>query len=72
MRYLLDTFDKGILFRHGMKQTNILWGWVDSDGAGDTDTHRSNTGFVLMFNGFYETGGLGSLLVYFTSLFDDC
>jgi hypothetical protein len=35
----------------GKLLTNILWGWVDADWAGDTDTCRSHTGFVLMFNG---------------------
>ena len=28
----------------------MVWGWVDADWAGDTDTRRSHTGFVLMFN----------------------
>jgi hypothetical protein len=34
-----------------VKNTNLLWGWVDADWAGETDTRRSHTGFVLMFNG---------------------
>jgi len=28
-----------------------LWGWVDADLAGDTDTRRSHTGYILMMNG---------------------
>jgi len=28
-----------------------LWGWVDADWAGDTDTRRSHTGYILMMNG---------------------
>ncbi len=27
------------------------WGWVDSDWAGDTDTHRSHTAYIIMMNG---------------------
>ena len=53
-------FDKGRLFRHGLKQTNILWVLVDSYWAGDTDTHPSHT------------PSWGSPLVYFTSLVDNC
>ena len=29
---------------------NELWGWVDTDLAGDTHTLRSHTGYVLMMN----------------------
>ena len=51
LRYLRGTYEKGILFSRGFKHANLLWGWVDADWAGDTDTRRSHTGFVLMFNG---------------------
>jgi len=30
---------------------NVLWGWVDADWAGDTNTRRSHTGYILMMNG---------------------
>ena len=50
LRYLRDMYEKGILFSCGIKHTNLLWVWVDTDWTGDTDTHRSHTGFVLMFN----------------------
>jgi len=30
---------------------NVLWGWVDADWAGDTDTQRSHIGYILMMNG---------------------
>ena len=51
LRYLRGMYEKGILFSRGVKHANLLWGWVDADWAGDTDTLRSHTGFVLMFNG---------------------
>ena len=51
LRYLRGTYAKGIIFTRGAKRANLLWGWVDADWAGDTDTRRSHTGFVLMFNG---------------------
>ena len=50
LRYLHGRYEKGILFSRGIKHANLLWGWVDADWAGDTDTRRSHTGFVLMFN----------------------
>jgi len=33
------------------KTPTFLWGWVDADWAGDTDTRRSHTGYILMMNG---------------------
>ena len=30
---------------------NVLWGWVDADWAGNTDTCRPHTGYILMMNG---------------------
>ncbi len=50
LRYLHGTYEKGILFSRGVTNANLLWGWVDADWSGDTDTRRSHTGFVLMFN----------------------
>jgi hypothetical protein len=44
LRYLGGTYEKGILFSRGIKHSNLLWGWVDADWAGDTDTRRSHTG----------------------------
>jgi hypothetical protein len=51
LRYLRGTYEKGILFSLGVKHANLLWGWVDADWAGDTDTRRSHTSFTLKFNG---------------------
>jgi len=50
LRYLRGTYENSILFSRGVKHANLLWGWVDANWAGDTDTHRSHTGFVLMLN----------------------
>lgn len=49
--FVTNLTDNGIQFGRGTKLKNTLWGWVDVDWTGDTDTHRSHTGFVLMFNG---------------------
>ena len=43
IKYTRDLPDKTLI--------NTLWDCVDSDWAGDTDTRRSHTGYVLMFNG---------------------
>ena len=48
VRYLASTSDYGICF--GPKTTG-LYGYTDSDHAGDIDTRRSTTGYVYMFNG---------------------
>jgi len=38
-------------YTRGSRRVNELWGWVDADWAGDTDTRRSHTGYILMMNG---------------------
>jgi len=38
-------------FRDSQENFNVLWGWVDANWAGDTDTRRSHTGYILMMNG---------------------
>ena len=37
--------------RDSHQNLNALWGWVDADWAGNTDTCRSHTGYILMMNG---------------------
>jgi len=50
--YLRGTWNQTIRYsRDSHKNPNILWGWVDADWAGDTDTRRFYTGCILMMNG---------------------
>ena len=51
LRYLRGTYDKSIVYTRSNSDANVLWGWVDADWAGDTETRRSHTGYVLMLNG---------------------
>jgi hypothetical protein len=53
LRHLRGTYTKFIQYSRDIPSTlqNVLWGAVDSDWAGDTDTRRSHTGYVLMLNG---------------------
>ena len=51
LRYLRDMWDETITYTRGTRRKNELWGWVDADWAGDTDTRRSHTGYILMMNG---------------------
>jgi len=50
--YLRGTWNQTIRYsRDSHENPNVLWGWVDVDWAGDTDTRRSHTGYILMMNG---------------------
>ena len=50
--YLHGTWNQTIRYsRDSHENPNVLWGWVDADWAGDTDTRRSNTAYILMMNG---------------------
>jgi len=50
--YLHSIWNQTIRYsRDSHENPNVLWGWVDADWAGDTDTRRSHTGYVLMMNG---------------------
>jgi len=51
IRYLRATWNETITYTRGSRRVNELWGWVDADWAGDTDTCRSHTGYILMMNG---------------------
>jgi len=49
---LRNTWDQTIRYsRDSHENPHVLWGWVDADWAGDTDTRRSHTGYTLMMNG---------------------
>ena len=37
--------------RDSHESPNVLWGWMDANWAGDTDTQRSHTGYIAMMNG---------------------
>ena len=47
LRYLRGTFDKSVCFSRDCPIVDTPWGWVDSDWAGDTDTHRSHTTYIM-------------------------
>jgi len=51
LRYLRAAWNETITYTCGSRRVNELWGWVDADWAGDTDTSRSHTGYILMMNG---------------------
>ena len=49
---LRGTWNQTICYsRDSHENPNVLWGWVDADWAGDTDTRRSHTRYILMMNG---------------------
>ena len=50
--YLRGTWNQTIHYScDSHENPNVLWGWVDADWAGDADTCRSHTGYILMMNG---------------------
>jgi len=50
--YLRGTWNQTVCYsRDSHENPNVLWGWVNADWAGDTDTRRSHTGYILMMNG---------------------
>jgi len=52
LSYLRGTWNQTIRYSRDSQETsNVLWGWLDADWAGDTDTRRSHTGYILMMNG---------------------
>jgi hypothetical protein len=51
-RYLNGTRNLGLCFRKQPADSeNYLWGYVDSDHAGNPDDRRSVTGYALLLNG---------------------
>jgi len=50
--YLRGSWNQTICYSRDFHEIpNVLWGWVDADWTGDTDTRRSHTGYILMMNG---------------------
>jgi len=47
VQYLRDTWNESITYTRGSRIPNELWGWVHTDWAGDTDTRRPHTGYIL-------------------------
>jgi len=51
LSYLRGTWNQTICyFRASHKNPLVLWGWLDADWTGDTDTQRSHTGYILTMN----------------------
>jgi len=52
LSYLRGTWNQTVRYsRDSHENLNVLWGWVDADWSGDTDTGRSHTGYILTMNG---------------------
>jgi hypothetical protein len=54
LRYLKGTLDLGLTFKHRLDEP-IVFGYSDSDWAGDTETRKSTSGYA-----FFVAGGLVS------------
>jgi len=50
LRYFRDTWNESITYTRGSQKLNELWGCVDADWAGNNDTRRSHTGYILIMN----------------------
>eukprot|EP00961_Rhodomonas_salina_P277347 3747965-Rhodomonas_salina.1 len=52
LSYITGTLDLGITYkRQPYSRANLLWGFTDSDHAGDPYTRHNVTGYVLMICG---------------------
>ena len=51
LQYLKGTAKLGITYKRSVTAGNLLWAYADADHAGDPDTLRSVTGYVVMMNG---------------------
>eukprot|EP00961_Rhodomonas_salina_P156699 2110120-Rhodomonas_salina.1 len=52
LKYLAGTTEKGLTYEaQPASRANLLWGFANADHAGDPDTQRSVTGYVLMIAG---------------------
>ena len=52
LRYLKGTAGMGITYTcRSDTKANLIWGFADADHAGDPDTRRSVTGYVMLMNG---------------------
>ena len=51
LRSLHGTYDFDMKYHRNVLNSDKPWQWVDADWAGDTDTRRSNIGYVLLMNG---------------------
>ena len=51
LRYLKSTANEGLLYNGNSKDRGELICYVDSDFAGDIDSRRSTSGYVVMYNG---------------------
>ena len=51
LRYLNSTEKYGLLYERSEGRSSGLWGYVDSDFAGEYDRRRSLTWYLFMLNG---------------------
>eukprot|EP00961_Rhodomonas_salina_P085782 1152102-Rhodomonas_salina.1 len=52
LRYLSGSLDEVLVYcRQSEELANQIWGYADSNHAGDPDTRRSTTGYVMFMAG---------------------